>query len=315
MPAPDIMRHHDAVGYSLYAPAAREAAIRVAQASSGISPIELTQGVWLLPISQAMRSGRGGAGVRPFGDMFWCLTSAVESLACRASTAARGVPGGGDLRRRRHSGSRCMARRQPLPGAGQHRAVDAGQAGQRPVAVQPGSARARREPRGCVRLVRRRRAVPAPQHRRVGTGSRELAESMAKQDRTLPAPPRRPGTCRCLTARQTLTPTCADKTGSPSAPLAPPPHSPDLPVDLVQQLANENLDSFIKKSYYDRDAETRRGPAGISRTSRSARHQDPGTRWRHIVSENQGLWTLATEGPRKKGASMWLRGSARSEEA
>ena len=74
------------MGYSLYALAAREAAIRVAHASSGNGAVELAQGIWLLPITEAMRSG-SGAGTKPFGDVFWCLMPEVEALARRASLA------------------------------------------------------------------------------------------------------------------------------------------------------------------------------------------------------------------------------------
>jgi hypothetical protein len=74
------------VGYSLYALAAREAAIRAAEADLGMSAAELAQGIWLLPITEAMRSG-DAAGAKPFGDVFWCLTPQVEALARRASSA------------------------------------------------------------------------------------------------------------------------------------------------------------------------------------------------------------------------------------
>lgn len=75
------------MGYSLYALVAKESVIRVLQAGTGIRPVELTQGLWLLPLSEALRPSRSDTEARPFGTVFWCLTSEVESLARRASAA------------------------------------------------------------------------------------------------------------------------------------------------------------------------------------------------------------------------------------
>ncbi len=83
-PQPGII---DAVAYSLYGLAARKAAIRAAQAGSGVRPVELAQGIWLLPLSDAMQSADYGTGIRPYGDVFRGLTSEVEQLARRASRA------------------------------------------------------------------------------------------------------------------------------------------------------------------------------------------------------------------------------------
>ena len=74
-----------AMAYQLCAMAGRRPVIQAAGARTGVRAVELGQGIWLLPITRALRAGWGAAGAMPFGQTFLFLSAEIEAIACQVS--------------------------------------------------------------------------------------------------------------------------------------------------------------------------------------------------------------------------------------
>ena len=73
------------MSYELRALAGPRARVLAAAGSVGAAVLDLRQELALLPISRETFDYLGSGESRPFGEIFWFLSSGVEELARRAS--------------------------------------------------------------------------------------------------------------------------------------------------------------------------------------------------------------------------------------